>query len=411
MFSLPGKHESFAVLAKDGRIQYCSPAFAHLMALSQQDLGGSHIDHWLDLLETPPASPWYLARASFQGHVWHRKRALRLRFKLDPMIHDQQSSGAMFFLCEAESAQKTTLDELYSRAFHLNPGLSAISILETGEHLDVNGSWLEAMGYQRSDVIGRTAAQMHVWEHGDHSRAEIVRQLRQYGKIENLEARLRTKDERLLDIIVSAELVEHHGQLLAFFASHDVTRLKQANEARLVLQQNLENWRNMAFLDGLTGIPNRRRFDEMLDKEWRRCARQQSPLSLLMIDIDHFKHYNDYYGHQTGDDCLRVIAQSLNDVVQRPGDLLCRYGGEEFACILPDTDEDGASRIADRMLQRVRDLAIPNMNSPIAHHVTLSIGQASTLPDTLSSSTRLLQQADHMLYQSKLSGRDRSSHQ
>lgn len=135
---------------------------------------------------------------------------------------------------------KIKTDELYSRIFPLNPGLSAISVLETGEHLDVNKAWLEAMGYRRAEVIGKTAHELHIWEKGDESRQKIIQELAGKGKIENFEARIRTKDKRLLDIIVCAEVIEYMGIRLAVFASHDVTLRKQTQNELIIKNKYLE---------------------------------------------------------------------------------------------------------------------------------------------------------------------------
>lgn len=161
----------------------------------------------------------------------------------------------------------------------------------------------------------------------------------------------------------------------------------------------------LAALDGLTGIPNRRSFDEALRRECRRAQRDGIPLSCVMIDIDHFKAYNDTYGHQAGDDCLSRVAQTLEACQHRPGDLVARYGGEEFGVILPDTDAAGARVIAERMRQEIEKLGIPHARSSAAPHVTLSLGVA-TLDFGDMAPEELLQTADRFLYQAKHLGRN-----
>lgn len=158
--------------------------------------------------------------------------------------------------------------------------------------------------------------------------------------------------------------------------------------------------------DGLTGIPNRRCFDESLDREWLRAIRSRGPLSLIMMDIDYFKAFNDYYGHLGGDECLRKIAHALVECIRRPGDLVARIGGEEFACLLPDTAGEGAMRVAERLLEGIERLGIPDACSPISDRVTLSIGVAFLFPQVGQSSTDLVRYADEMLYRAKQSGRN-----
>jgi diguanylate cyclase (GGDEF)-like protein len=175
----------------------------------------------------------------------------------------------------------------------------------------------------------------------------------------------------------------------------------------LLLKRQADLLRSLSFLDGLTGIANRRRFDDTMAREWRRCARSHQPLSLVILDVDHFKSYNDHYGHQAGDECLRLVAAVLADRVKRTGDLVARYGGEEFVCLLPETDNDGALQVAERLRGAVEDCAIPHDCSPVASHVTISLGVATVVPVVDESPDQLTQMADQLLYQAKRSGRNR----
>jgi diguanylate cyclase (GGDEF)-like protein len=164
---------------------------------------------------------------------------------------------------------------------------------------------------------------------------------------------------------------------------------------------------NLSVTDGLTGIANRRRFDQFLEREWRRAIRSRSPLSLIFMDIDLFKTFNDHYGHLAGDDCLRKLAQGLNEVIQRPADLLARYGGEEFACVLPETDTQGAIAVADKIRQKIDNLNI-TFTSPISgDHITVSMGLATLIPLKAQSSADLIRLADELLYEAKKLGRNR----
>ncbi|MFX1678513.1 diguanylate cyclase [Mitsuaria sp. CC2] len=167
--------------------------------------------------------------------------------------------------------------------------------------------------------------------------------------------------------------------------------------------------RRLATTDGLTGVGNRRHFDEVLQRECQRCARSASSLSMLIVDVDHFKSYNDHYGHPAGDECLRAVAGALASVAQRPGDQLGRLGGEEFALLLPETPLTGAIDVAQGALRAVRMRALPHAASPTAAHVTVSIGVAA-LPapgqEHLAPSA-LMSLADQALYRAKSGGRDR----
>ncbi|MGH9367479.1 MAG: two-component regulator propeller domain-containing protein, partial [Thermoanaerobaculia bacterium] len=184
-------------------------------------------------------------------------------------------------------------------------------------------------------------------------------------------------------------------------------RTGQLEDANSRLEQANRALRRLSSLDGLTGIANRRQFDEVLDLEWRRAYRAQTPLSLLMIDIDHFKAFNDAHGHQRGDDYLRAVAAALRDGLNRPGDLVARYGGEEFVVILPATDEAGAMACSERMRASVVSIEIPHDRPGAPLRATVSIGVATAYPREGSSSATLIAAADEALYRAKSEGRNR----
>ena len=175
------------------------------------------------------------------------------------------------------------------------------------------------------------------------------------------------------------------------------------------LREQSATLKNLSYTDGLTGIPNRRRFNEFIELEYARARRRVSPLSLFMIDIDSFKSYNDLYGHLQGDQCLTEVAKALADTLQRPTDLLARYGGEEFVALMPDTDAAGAAVLAESMRARVEQLAIPHCSSSAAAFVTVSIGVVTHVPDRNSDESLFLHLADLALYEAKRAGRNRIS--
>lgn len=163
----------------------------------------------------------------------------------------------------------------------------------------------------------------------------------------------------------------------------------------------------LANVDGLTGVPNRRCFDVTLEKEWRRAQRTRSPLSLVLMDIDCFKNYNDGYGHVAGDFCLRTVAQAVADSAARAGDLVARYGGEEFAMVLPATDIEGAREVARKVLEAIRALGLEHAHSTAADIVTVSIGVATMSPTQGVEPGTLIEAADQSLYEAKEGGRNR----
>ncbi|WP_297791323.1 sensor domain-containing diguanylate cyclase [uncultured Marinobacter sp.] len=165
--------------------------------------------------------------------------------------------------------------------------------------------------------------------------------------------------------------------------------------------------RRLSRVDALTGLANRRTFDQTLHDEWQRARREGQPLSLAMLDIDHFKLINDTYGHPVGDTCLKKVGQTLTGFTNRPGDSCARYGGEEFALIWSNTSEDQARELANRLLHSVADLRIPNEASPTSPWLTISIGVSTVIPAIDMDEDRFITQADQALYQAKSNGRNR----
>jgi len=204
-------------------------------------------------------------------------------------------------------------------------------------------------------------------------------------------------------------------ELIARIHAHSRSYLahKQRDEAIIELkklQEELEKKNaklaRLSAYDGLTDILNRRSFDELLKKEWKRAIREGTSISLVLIDIDHFKLYNDNYGHQGGDDCLKKVAQQLNNTVSRAADFVARYGGEEFAVVLPGADLDGAKGIAGKLCASIEALNIKHEFSSVADYVTISAGVSIMQPKGEDKENILIEAADNALYLAKESGRN-----
>ncbi|MCL1894572.1 MAG: diguanylate cyclase [Holophagaceae bacterium] len=180
----------------------------------------------------------------------------------------------------------------------------------------------------------------------------------------------------------------------------------------LIIKQAQDRLISISMTDGLTGLANRGRFDESFLLEWKRALRSKAALSIVIGDIDFFKNYNDGYGHIQGDECLKQVARCFLDSSRRPSDLAARFGGEEFVCLLSETDENGALEVAESVISKVRSLNIPHANSQVAPIVTISLGVATAHPKDFTSESEyshldLLQKADEMLYKAKGEGRNR----
>ena len=215
---------------------------------------------------------------------------------------------------------------------------------------------------------------------------------------------LRLEKEGDFTLRIDLERSDEVGQLAK---TMDIMVGTIAERTNALMEANTK-LKQMSFIDGLTGIANRRRFDEDLVREWRRMVRQKAPISLILADIDCFKRYNDRYGHQKGDQCLVKVAKSIESEARRPADLVARYGGEEFAVILPDTDSEGAFNVAERIRQTIQNSAIQHEDSEVADCVTLSLGVSTIVPGLEDSVKNFVENADQMLYRAKKSGRNQT---
>lgn len=265
----------------------------------------------------------------------------------------------------------------------------------------VSPSSVQLFGWTPAEMVGKGPADFVVPEdlpaimaaQGNHEAG---------GDSSVVSYRVRRKDGSTVWVEGSARMVNDPvtGDHNLVIAMRDISDRKQL-EDRLY---------ELATTDGLTGLANRRAFDEALDTEWRRTKRASGQLSLLLIDLDYFKGFNDHYGHQVGDDCLRAVASTIRTTVRRPGDLPARYGGEEMAVILPNTDMPGAVTIAETIRAAVEALRIPHAENGALKLVTISTGVATALSrvgGSIQMPAGLLQAADIALYKAKSNGRNR----
>jgi len=253
-----------------------------------------------------------------------------------------------------------------------NPATKDIPIIFISA-LDETNRKLKAFEYGASDYITKP-----------FQIEEVIARIDNQLQISRLKTELKAKNARLERELYKRQLVER--KLLNL--NHQLGKL--------------------AAVDGLTQVANRRIFDEFLTREWQRGQREKHSLALILCDIDYFKLYNDNFGHQSGDFCLRKVARAITKIVRRPADLVARYGGEEFAIVLPQTSSQNALKVAETIRLTIKHLALPHPESLVGSYVSLSLGVSSIVPQPRYTKKQLLVTADKALYQAKKQGRDRS---
>lgn len=294
--------------------------------------------------------------------------------------------------------------------FNTNIDAQIISRFEDGLIININDGFSSLIGYEKSEITGRYIKDINFWNNPE-DRDLFLEELRNNEICKNKEFTFQRKDNSqfigtISSRIILIESVEHIISVI-----QDITDKKETERQLQILLEQLETEKTLAhqdsITDSLTGLANRRYFDETFSREFARIQRSGSKLSLIMIDIDYFKKYNDTYGHIVGDECLKTIADRLKTIAKRGSDIVARYGGEEFIMILPETDEEGAKLLAEELRKEIENLAIPHSSSDIAEVVTISLGVVTVQPKRLFSQEQVLNQVDKALYLAKSKGRNR----
>jgi diguanylate cyclase (GGDEF)-like protein/PAS domain S-box-containing protein len=269
------------------------------------------------------------------------------------------------------------------------------------------------LGYQQQEMLGRNAHELFHQPHAkdDHSLCICEEVLRTNTTIRSDAYHFVDRTGALFPVeVVCSPLRDHKQTIGTATIFQDISKRREQEEQLQRAQQELisanASLKNLASHDGLTGVYNRRSFDEQVERLWRSAARHKQPLALLMVDIDHFKRYNDLFGHLQGDACLRLVAQALQKSCKRPEDFVARYGGEEFAILLPLTGHDDSEHVAQRIQAQIASLAIAHPGNEKNQRITLSIGCCTCLPDGGKTVQDFIFAADQCLYQAKEEGRN-----
>ena len=278
-----------------------------------------------------------------------------------------------------------------------------------GKFLDMNDAGIEMFGYSEEELFDLDVKELY---YNAKERDRFGKKIKKEGFVKDYEVALKNKQGEKLYCLISATISKNDkGKITSFEGIiKDITERKKAE---LALKKEQKRYKELSeelkiasITDELTGVANRRYFNTHIENEWYRAVREKAPLSLMIFDVDYFKTYNDTFGHLEGDKCLQKIAKALKDIFKRPGDLFARYGGDEFAAILPNTNQNGVIFLAKECCRSIELLDIKNEKSPIHDLVTVTAGCASLKPDVGERSERLIKLADKALYQAKEKGRN-----
>lgn len=312
--------------------------------------------------------------------------------------------GFIILVSQCALAESSEAREHFELIFNASPNAVLITSLDEGRLVSSNDAFTDLTGYTREELLGRTTLDIDIWQKNSQTRNRIVEELAATGHCKNIELVFNHKDGHQIDGLFSATVISLQGSPHILSVTQDISERKQAEAAMAELNVKLEA---MSSTDSLTGLANRRHFDEMLAREYARHIRSGAELALIMLDIDCFKAFNDTYGHLAGDACLQEISRVLQECASRAADMVARYGGEEFVCILPETDAAGAVLIAERIRQGIASRGIPHKSSTVCDHVTASLGVIAARCSAESTEQELLERADALLYQAKEQGRNR----
>lgn len=304
-----------------------------------------------------------------------------------------------------QAASLLTASERRYRGLFENTGTATILVEKNMKISMVNSQFLELIGYGRDEIVGKKRLSEFI----ERSNLFRIKRFHAKQKAKGLplpneyECLIVDKKRNLKHVVMKSYTpLGQSSSIVSFF---DITNRKEAEKA---LQEAHEKLRLISIIDELTQVANRRQFNERLYREWNRLRREGLPLAMIMCDVDCFKLYNDNYGHQNGDRCLRAIADAIRETVKRSVDLVARYGGEEFAVIMPNTDVQGAFHVAEALRLAVEELEIPNRASSVAPIITLSLGVSSMIPTTTQHPDTLIKNADNALYEAKRQGKNRT---
>ena len=395
---------------KQGVILSCNKLWSDLVGLNNGDVIGKRDRDMLSKNELGRQRP--LEPAAWQGQVQQGDDVV-----IYPMENEQAQIYAL--LVVLNQSQTLTRQECdIEKANYLNASLRAMFkgypdpvaiVSQSGICQLANQAFADSMAQRPlSDVIGQPVADFLPsdkvdWNQRQHRQIFQEKDSVKYEELVFLEQ----GQQQWLEVVKNPFLVPLSNESAILMVTHDITERKYTEQQLATAIGKLEE---LSFIDALTQVANRRSFDEQLRYYWRSSISQEQFISLILLDIDYFKPYNDNYGHQAGDDALRRVALTIDGSSKRATDLVARYGGEEFVVLLPDTDAKGALHISEAIRLAIENKALPHAHSDVAAHITVSLGVATLTPDPELDYNTLIEQADLALYQAKDNGRNQSLH-
>ncbi|PLX96893.1 MAG: hypothetical protein C0620_01955 [Desulfuromonas sp.] len=314
-----------------------------------------------------------------------------------------------------KTQQKSTEDFLQILSNNMGQGMYATD--KQGRITFINAEADQVLGWQRDDVLGHDAHDLfHVDDNNHDQGCFILNSIIEGVTCRQEQAYFKNKRGEQFPVELTCTPIYTNEKVVGTITLfHDITQKLQDQmellEAKTQLEEANRHLNKLARIDALTAIANRREFDETLSKLWKSSYRKKNHLALLIIDIDYFKRYNDFYGHQQGDLCLKQVAKNISKACMRPDDFVARYGGEEFVVLLPQTHDDEAIQVAEKIQERMKQAGMAHPDSPICSSVTLSIGICSVVPHDLTSEQHFIDCADRRLYVAKKRGRNQICHQ
>lgn len=428
--------EGVVVQDANGVVTFANPATSEHLGWSPEELVGRGARATI-LSNKPDDSD--LVQALRQGQSFTSERRyltcrdgtlLPVALSARPITRDGVYAGNVIAFHDISEQLQMQEASRRNEQFHalFEYSLEGLFLIDVSGHVvDVNRVACDTLGYSRDQLVDRYAGEfMHLAQTGLLSNGRAAEQAADQAlQAVVSEVECTRSDGTTFAAEITFSPVEHSGQSLFLVTARDVSTRKaaeevitkmlselavarrQAERANQELKATNEKLLQLSQQDPLTGIANRRHFNEFLRHEWQRALRENTYLSLVLLDIDYFKAYNDHYGHQAGDLCLRRVAAVLGGEINRPGDLLARYGGEEFVIVLPNTSIEGAAHIAETLRTAIERVGIAHQHSPVASQVTLSMGVAGMAASPAASAEALLRAADRALYKAKRGGRNR----